>query len=106
MTYTVDKTKIFGKEVFVAIDLTLDINERWIFEPYLLDIEPDENGDIVMPFIDYLVGEYDSVHFVRDSIIDTKRSAFTGMSTISISFSNESEALDYASKLNSSHKRG
>lgn len=102
MTYTVDKIKTISGDCFVVVNTKLDINERWVFEPYLLNIEPNEEGDIVIPFLDFLVNEFKSVNIGRGSIIDSQRSCFTGMSTIEISFSDESEALDYAMKLNSS----
>lgn len=103
MTYTVEKAK--GSKEVIVLDSRLDINERWVFEPYLLDIKPNEEGDIVLPFLEYLIDNYPSVKIGRDSIIDTKRGCFTGMSTLVISFTDEDEAQSYASALNNSTKR-
>lgn len=103
MTYTVEKAK--GNKEVVVIDSRLDINERWVFEPYLLDICPNEEGDIVLPFLEYLIDNYPSVKINRGSVINSKRCCFTGMSTLIISFTDKDEAQSYANALNNSTKR-
>ena len=103
MTYAVEKAK--GNKEVVVVDSRLDINERWIFEPYLLDIRPNEEGDIVLPFLEYLIDNSPPVKIDRGAVIDSKRSCFTGMSTLIISFTDKDEAQSYANALNNSTKR-
>lgn len=100
MNYAVEERKGLKGKKYVVIDKNLNINERWLFEAYLLKIEADKDGDIVLPYIDYLNDKYNSVLFERDSIIDSKRSCFTGMSVITVSFTDKNEAQDYADILN------
>lgn len=103
MTYAVEKAK--GSKEVIVLDTRLDINERWVFEPYLLGIQPNKEGDIILPFLEYLIDNYPSVKIDRDSIIDSKRVCFTGMSTLVISFTDKDEAQSYANALNNSTKR-
>lgn len=105
MTYIVEKAKAKNNNEVVVIDSRLDINERWIFEPYLLNIRPNEEGDIILPFLEYLIDNYPSVKIERGSVIDSKRGCFTGMSTLIISFTDKDEAQSYANALNNSTKR-
>lgn len=96
----VEKKKAKGK-IYIVVDKTTDINERWIFEPYILGIEPDKKtGDIVLPYIEYLNEKYSSIIFERGSIVNTKRNCFIGLSTVSVYFTDKKEAENYAEKLN------
>lgn len=101
MTYTVEK----DKDKFFVLDKALEINERWIFEAFLLGDKISQAEDVVLSFLEYLVEKYPSVCIERGAIIDPTRNAFTGLSTIEISFSKESEAKSYADELNSNTLR-
>lgn len=100
MKYTVKEVKIDGKKMYSVINELWDMNERWIFDCYILSIEGTEKLDLVSSFLNFLTESYPSAHIGRGSIIDSARKCFTGMSTIEIHFENKDEADSYCNLLN------
>ena len=106
MKYVVEAIKSKSKEErYEVYSADLNINEDWVFQVYLLDLEPTSDGDVILPFMDFLKEKYESVDFSRGSIVDSQRNCFTGLSTIHVSFGDKDEALDYADMLNRSTKK-
>lgn len=102
MKYEVRASRtIYGEEGYEVFNKQMESLDDWVYQPYLLGLEPDEDGDIVLPFIDYLNDKYTSVVFERHSLIDLERKQFTGKSVIKIKFLNFNDAQDYAQALSS-----
>lgn len=104
MSYTVEEVKgpKGSESKYIVLDNRFETVEHWIFEAYLLNIETNEENDIVLPFAKYLVENFPSVRITRGSIIDSKRSCFTGLSYLEIAFLDKDEAQGYATVLNKS----
>lgn len=111
MSYTVNKAKgtvINDKgfteiqNVFVVENDKYYTRESWMIDVYILGIQPSEDGDIVLPFIEYLIDNYPSVNLSRNGMF--RGSIFTGLSIIEISFSEENDAKAYAQALNTGAK--
>lgn len=101
MKYTVKATKtIQGNDAYKAYNKKWESKDDWIYEVYLLSILPNEEGDIVIPFLDFLLENFKSVSFGRGSIVDSATKSFTGLSTVKITFSEKEDALGYARILN------
>ena len=102
MKYEVRAVKaLHGDEAYEVYCKGIESLDDWVYQPYLLGIKPDDDGDIVLPFIEYLNDKYNSVIFERQSMIDLQRKQFTGKSVMKIRFLDFNDAQDYAAVFSS-----
>jgi len=105
MKYVVEATKtMFGEEAYKVVNKQLESKEDWIYEVNILGLVPNENGDIITPFFEFLDKNFNSAQVERESIVDSKLSRFSGISVIKVKFIEFNEANGYAAMLNTKLK--
>lgn len=101
MKYIVEKSiTIFGKTAYKVVNKSIESLDDWVYEAFLLEVQPSNDGDIIFPFLDMVNDKFKSAQFEREALIDTQRNCFSGLSVLKIKFINKEDAENYAELLN------